>query len=87
MHIVPSGLSRFDRRLPVTSGVRVAVDSFIAPDAESDEDVCKVNVLKVITKFISKGEGSQGYPASNFRNNKNKCVFNKRTLKVCSSCS
>ena len=44
MHIVPSGLSRFDRRLPVTSGVRVAVDSFIAPDAESDDDVCKENI-------------------------------------------
>ena len=39
------------------------------------------------------GKGGQGWPgpawagASNFQSHKLKCVFNKRTVKVCASCS
>ena len=56
-----------------------------AEHEESGEEASDEQVWSLTSRGVDRGQGGLGPP--NLRSNKNKCVFRKRTIKVCFSCS
>ena len=50
-------------------------------------DIASKTLLRLLTKKRDQGRSRWGPSPPNIWNHKNKCVFNKRTVKVCVSCS